>query len=186
MESSSESTSILENIAQFLLLAHERYFIKRESLQSLLIFLRDAGLLSNTYLSILDVERIRIDLYNYSKEDDDEVENRGTYDGIMSYDQFYKYLRIVAERLFGKSEKNQSSKAFGTLLYHHIVPMAMKEAEQAENDVSFFSVADSLNVQLLCEFEPFLLSFYLSMCSNQASLKLFKGYSLPNTTNFFP
>ena len=102
----------LRDIAELLLLIHEKYF--GDAKDEISLFYNQVGLLQalkvlGNSVTIIDTEMCRRDLCTM----------------IMEYEQFYKWLRNISCTLFsGVARVHGSSAAFQKLLTDRIIPLA--------------------------------------------------------------
>ena len=153
-QSEEESTNILEEIAAFLVLIFQKYFENSDKLGAFMLLLDDADLLSNKTLSILDIRRFLVET------DQSTVEKTpSTY--CISYEQFYCCIRKIAIRIF--SDTNMVN-AFRLLIIRYFVPMAAKtERSDGVCNVNRYAHICEQSVDIACEYERFLLCWYIEM-----------------------
>lgn len=163
---------LLEEIANLLLILHDKYLHGAEGstfiLHQLMRLLHDLGLTEN--ISLLDVERIRIQvmIHKESKEKS------------MSYESFYEWLREIACLMFKKYDEN-GSRALNLLLTRHIIPFATNEKEGTLAVVSFTEghvSIDNTSLRVLLPYGDFLTLWFSSDSFNE-KLRLTPNCLLP-------
>ena len=163
----------LRDIAQLLLLLNKNYFknvsYDSDILFSLLEFLQSLNLLGNI-ISVIDAEKFRRDIMNDKNIDFDK--NRDKNEIVMDYDQFYGWLRKVADKVYylnmddssiHKVMKSMNSNPLEKLLIERILPFAVGGFNESSH-LSTMIVMEQTSFDIMIAYEYFfkLIFFVIS------------------------
>lgn len=150
-----ETLEMLEDIASLLLILHETYIGGLEDvnvLAGLLSFLHDSNLLSNEYLSLVEVERIR-----QKVRGDSEESGNG-----MSPQEFFAWLKEAACLLYEDTD-GKGKTALHNLFTEHIFPCSVSNSGLRNQRLEIFQLLDKPSLTCLIEFEDLLRFWYCNM-----------------------
>jgi hypothetical protein len=153
-EDEESLAEVLEDIASLLLMLHETYvggLDDDDVLSGLLSFLHDSNLLSNEYLSIIEVERIR-----------QKVTDFGRNCQGMSPQEFFSWLKEVACLLYEDID-GEGKEALHKLLTDHVFPSTISSSGQRHQRLSVFRLVDKRVLTCIIELEDFIRFWYCSM-----------------------
>ena len=174
-----EVQEMIDDIASLLLMLYNAYFtrkstfpdggIEMQELMSILSFLYDSGLLCNKCLSLIEAERIRVQVMNSEDDDEDDVE-RGEFlevDGkgsrCMDSGRFYRLLQEVANLVYEDTGGMNGKMSLHKLLTRHIYPASLSIKGRRHKRLNIFRLITVETLKCLLRFEDLLRIWYCTL-----------------------